>query len=75
MERTKELRTRKPPLTQPNGWEKSNEAIEVGCTLSEKTLWTSVFGIGKVSHTARDLLNRHAHTVAKIPFEKKQPGN
>jgi hypothetical protein len=71
MERTKQLRTRKPPLTQPNGWEKSSEAIEVGCTVSEKSLWMSVFGVGKVSHTARELLNHHAHLKAKIPWKKQ----
>jgi hypothetical protein len=75
MERAKELNIRKkPPLTQPNGWEKTTCSIDVGCTQSEKALWQMVFGKGKLSETARELLNRRAHAKAKIPWRNVKPG-
>jgi hypothetical protein len=61
------MRSRTPPLTEPNGWEKSTVDIRVICTPTEKLLWKAVFGVGQVSEVARSLLNEEAHFRANIP--------
>ena len=58
---------RNPPLSEPNGWEKSNQNVPVGCTATEKALWLMVFGKGNLAETARDLMNKEAHRRANIP--------
>jgi len=62
-------RLRTPPPLQPNGWEKTCFNTHVGCTMTERLLWQSVFGRGKISEVARDLLNREAYRRANIPVE------
>lgn len=64
------MRSRTPPLTQPNGWEKSTTDIRVICTPTEKLLWKAVFGVGNVAEVARKVLNREAHRRAKIPTSR-----
>lgn len=61
---------RNPPLSEPNGWEKSTSNVPVGCTATEKALWLLVFGKGKLSQTARDLMNREAHRRANLPIQE-----
>lgn len=65
------MRSRTPPLTQPNGWEKSSTDIRVVCTPTEKLLWKAVFGTGNVAEVARMLLNKEAHRRARIPIENE----
>lgn len=58
---------REPPRYQPNGFEKSDAALEITCTPTEKLLWLSVFGKGKLGPTIRAYLNREAARRAKLP--------
>lgn len=66
-------RPRTRPLTEPNGYEKITTKQRVGCTLTEKLLWQTVFGKGKVSDTARNLLNKEACKRANIPHQRTGP--
>jgi len=59
--------TRTPPLTQPNGYEKSEASVRLSCTPTEKLFWQAVFGKGQLADSARMLLNKEAHKIAKIP--------
>ena len=59
-------RQRKPSTIAPNGWEKTDKRVKVGCTESEKLVWQMVFGRGNMADTARRLLNREAKRLAKV---------
>jgi hypothetical protein len=56
-------------MAQPNGWEKSNNRIEICCTDSELMLWRTAFGKGKTTDTIRALANREVYRRAGIPQE------
>jgi hypothetical protein len=60
------VKPRTPPPTQPNGYEKSTERIEVACTPTEKLTWECVFGKGHIPGTARKLLHKAAARLAKV---------
>ena len=60
---------RTPPPLEPNGWEKQTAGIEVACTATAKALWLAVFGPRKMSDTVRNLMNREAMTLARIPSD------
>lgn len=61
------MRTRTPPPTSPNGYEKSTVEVRVKCTVTEKLFWQAAFGGGQLSENARKLLHDKAHELTGIP--------
>ena len=49
-------------------YEKSVESVKMLCTPSEKAAWTRFFGRGKVSETARALMNRRLEKLKSIRY-------